>query len=65
MQRRDFLKSTATVVGTVSWATVDAISAKGAEDKIADPEKLIARVKHAMLTMQRASWEQGVAAQAY
>jgi rhamnogalacturonyl hydrolase YesR len=30
-----------------------------------DDDPLVARVKHAMLTMQRASWEQGVAAQAY
>jgi unsaturated rhamnogalacturonyl hydrolase len=57
-------KSTA-ALGAVGWAATGAqLAARGEGTRSADDDR-IERVKHAMLTMQRASWEQGVAAQAY
>jgi rhamnogalacturonyl hydrolase YesR len=63
MKRRDFLLSSA-AAGAAGWSTL-ATNTSLASDAAKSTDALIDRVKHAMLTMQRASWEQGVAAQAF
>lgn len=63
-QRRDFLRGSLGA-GALGW-TCFASTASAETDASNEPaDELIDRVKHAMLTMQRASWEQGVAAQAF
>jgi rhamnogalacturonyl hydrolase YesR len=62
MRRREFLISAAGVGLAVGHSASGAPA--GERESTAQVDDLIARVKHAMLTMQRASWEQGVAAQA-
>jgi unsaturated rhamnogalacturonyl hydrolase len=63
VRRRDFILKSTVAVGAVGWATTGPRIAARSETPPNDD--LIERVKRAMLTMQRASWEQGVAAQAY
>jgi rhamnogalacturonyl hydrolase YesR len=64
MRRRDFLMSSA-ATGIVGFATCDSIDTARAQESTERADDIVKRVKQAMLTMQRASWEQGVAAQAY
>jgi rhamnogalacturonyl hydrolase YesR len=64
MKRRDFL--TAALPGTAAGALLLGVPASPSQQKIEDRSTtaLIEKVKRAMLSMQRAAWEQGVAAQA-
>lgn len=62
MKRREFLVCSIGS-GAAGVAALSSTSPAWAEDAT-NADDLIERVKHAMLTMQRASWEQGVAAQA-
>lgn len=62
-QRRDFLKTAATGIIAVTGTGV-VISASTIANKTNQPVDIVEKVKTAMLSMQRASWEQGVAMQA-
>lgn len=62
-QRRDFLKKAATGMIAVSGAGV-IVSYTTIDNKANQPDDLIQKVKTALLSMQRASWEQGVSMQA-
>lgn len=64
MRRRDFLWKSTAAVGAVGWAAMGSQPASADESELSESDDLTERVKHAMLSMQRASWEQGVAAQA-
>ena len=64
MRRRDFLWKSTAAVGGIGWAATSR-QASADESQQSETDELAERVKLAMLTMQRASWEQGVAAQAY
>jgi rhamnogalacturonyl hydrolase YesR len=63
MRRRDFM--TSTVCGLPFLGSLSGCSSAKSEPSIANPIRtpLIEKVKLAMLCMQRASWEQGVAMQ--
>jgi unsaturated rhamnogalacturonyl hydrolase len=64
VRRRDFIWTSTLALGASGLSTTAQQNA--AQAKSAPPtDELVERAKHAMLTMQRASWEQGVAAQAY
>ncbi|HEY4233691.1 MAG TPA: glycoside hydrolase family 88 protein [Lacipirellulaceae bacterium] len=65
LKRRDFLWASTAAVGAAGWAVTTPATGARAESAASESDEVIDRVKHAMLTMQRASWEQGVAAQAY
>ena len=62
-QRRDFIKTAATgiIVATGAGAI---ISATTVENNTAQSDNIVQKVKTALLSMQRASWEQGVSMQA-
>ncbi|NOR74999.1 MAG: glycosyl hydrolase [Draconibacterium sp.] len=62
-QRRDFVKSLATGALLLTGSGIFASSISQNKNRKAD-DKITEKVKNAMLCMQRASWEQGVAAQA-
>ncbi|MFZ5941145.1 MAG: glycoside hydrolase family 88 protein [Bacteroidota bacterium] len=62
LQRRDFLKTVA--AGSLVTAGSGLLASCAVPNPPDTPITLEARVKLAMLSMQRASWEQGVAAQA-
>ena len=62
-QRRDFLKTATT--GIIAATGAGAVfSCSSVVDKNNHPDDVVQKVKTAMLSMQRASWEQGVAMQA-
>ncbi len=62
-QRRDFVKSMA--VGAMVLPASGILASCTAENEdVKNPDQITEKVKYAMLCMQRASWEQGVAAQA-
>jgi len=63
-QRRDFLKTAATGIIAVT-GTGAVISCSNVEEKTIQPNDIVQKVKTALLSMQRASWEQGVAMQAF
>jgi unsaturated rhamnogalacturonyl hydrolase len=62
-QRRDFLKTAATGIIATTGAGAF-ISGTAIENNTTQPVDLIQKVKTALLSMQRASWEQGVSMQA-
>jgi len=61
--RRDFLKIAATGIIAVTGTGV-VISATAVENRTNQPVDIVEKVKTALLSMQRASWEQGVSMQA-
>ena len=63
MNRRKFFKKT--IIPGILLASSGGLVAQKSSQKELNDEVLIEKVKRAMLTMQRASWEQGVAAQAF
>lgn len=62
-QRRDFLKTAATGIIATTGAGV-LISANTIENNASQSDDIVQKVKTALLSMQRASWEQGVSMQA-
>lgn len=63
-QRRDFLKTAAN--GIIAATGAGAVfSCSSVENKTNKPEDIVQKVKTALLSMQSASWEQGVAMQAF
>jgi rhamnogalacturonyl hydrolase YesR len=57
--------TSAAAVGAAAWDATASSQPARAEATAADKSEIVERVKRAMLSMQRASWEQGVAAQAF
>ena len=62
-QRRDFIKTAATGIIAATGAGA-IISATTVENNTAQSDNIVQKVKTALLSMQRASWEQGVSMQA-
>jgi rhamnogalacturonyl hydrolase YesR len=62
-QRRDFIKTTATGIIAATGAGA-LISATTVENNTIQSNNIVQKVKTALLSMQRASWEQGVSMQA-
>ena len=65
MRRRDFMQKTL-AYGAAAGPTLGSALVEGADPATigADTDPLVERVRTAMLTMQRQTWEQGVASQA-
>jgi unsaturated rhamnogalacturonyl hydrolase len=64
VKRREFIWKSTAALGAASLAVAGFQAAARADDASPEDRELVERVKRAMLAMQRASWEQGVAAQA-
>ena len=60
MRRRHFVKGTAVAAAASGSAT---LAGSAGTSPLTSDDEVLERVKRAMLSMQRASWEQGVAAQ--
>jgi rhamnogalacturonyl hydrolase YesR len=63
MRRRSFFEKALTAGAVAAPATMALPDARASVDR-PNGDEIVERVRSAMLTMQRASWEQGVAAQA-
>ncbi len=66
MKRRNFIFGSSVLGSSFMFAPLSCTSESGREKHDSTlVDDVLAKVKRAMLSMQRASWEQGVAAQAF
>lgn len=65
MKRRNFLKGSTRLGGSVLFSSFLVAKTFDETNQIPTDDNTLMKVKQAMLTMQRASWEHGVAAQSF
>lgn len=65
MKRRNFLKKSSLIGSSIVLPSLISSNSLNLKNRVPVSDDKLTKVKQAMLSMQRASWEQGVAAQAF